>query len=193
MREITILGISGSPRKGNTEWLLNKFLEAAAARGADTRLILLRRQSIRLCRGCLACEAGGAGRQGICRTRDDMQELYPALLDASGIVFGTPVYFSMLSGLLKNFMDRTCPIWPSLEGKPVAGIAVAEEGIGSAIRNLRTYADLCKMPWVGSLTALAKGPADVSKHAGIPPRLRRLAEKLVTAAGQQHASCGQGG
>jgi multimeric flavodoxin WrbA len=64
----------------------------------------------------------------------------------------------LLSGLLKNFIDRTCPIWPRLGGKKMAGIAVAEEGIGQAIQNLKTYASLLNMQWVGSVTALAKDP-----------------------------------
>ena len=64
----------------------------------------------------------------------------------------------MLSGVLKNFMDRTCPTWPELEGKPVVGIAVAEEGVGKAVENLRTYCSVCGTRWVGHVTALAKTP-----------------------------------
>jgi hypothetical protein len=55
-------------------------------------------------------------------------------------------------------MDRTVPVWPKLEGIAAAGISVAEEGNGQAIQNLKTYASLCKMPWVGSVTGLAKMP-----------------------------------
>ena len=62
----------------------------------------------------------------------------------------------MLSGLLKNFMDRTCPVWTSLEGKLLVGIAVAEEGIGKAVENLKTYGSVCGMRWGGYVTALAK-------------------------------------
>jgi len=47
-----------------------------------------------------------------------MHEIYPKLVEADGLAFGTPVYFEMLSGLLKNFMDRTCPIWPRLGDTP---------------------------------------------------------------------------
>ena len=85
----------------------------------------------------------------------------------------------MLSGLLKNFLDRTCPIWPRLEGKKVAGLAVAEEGVGQAIQNFKTYASLCKMQWVGSVTALAKTPGEVARNKTLEPRLKRLAQKLL--------------
>ena len=140
-----VVGICGSPRKGNTEWMLRRFLEAAAKAGAETELILLRQKNIKGCDGCLTCEAGGRERKGLCRVRDDMQEIYPKLVEADALAFGTPVYFEMLSGLLKNFMDRTCAIWTKLEGKPVVGLAVAEEGIGKAIENLKTYSSVCGM------------------------------------------------
>ena len=140
-----VVGICGSPRKGNSEWMLRRFLEAAAKAGAETDLILLRQKNIKGCDGCLTCEAGGRERKGLCRVRDDMQEIYPKLVEADALAFGTPVYFEMLSGLLKNFMDRTCAIWTKLEGKPVVGLAVAEEGIGKAIENLKTYSSVCGM------------------------------------------------
>ena len=138
-----ILGISGSPRKGNTEWMLSKLLETAAQSGAEVELLLLRKMDVRICHGCLTCEEGGRERKGICKIKDDMTEVYPKLLAADAIVLATPGYFEMLSGLLKNFLDRTCPIWPRLEGKKVAGLAVAEESIGQAIQNFKTYASLC--------------------------------------------------
>ena len=176
-----VIGICGSPREGNTEWMLKKLLEEVAKAGAETELILLREKDIKGCDGCLSCEVGGKGRKGICRIQDDMQEIYPKLVEADGLAFGTPVYFEMLSGLLKNFMDRTCPIWPKLELKPVIGVAVAEEGIGKAVENLKTYSSVCRMRWVGCVTALAKAPGQVSKEKAVEKRLERLGRKLTGA------------
>ena len=107
-----------------------------------------------------------------------MQEIYPKLIEADGLALGTPVYFEMLSGLLKNFIDRTCPIWPRLEFKPTVGIAVAEESIGKAVDNLRTYASVCGMRWVGGVTALAKTPEQISKDMDVERRLERLGRRL---------------
>jgi multimeric flavodoxin WrbA len=131
-----------------------------------------------MCLGCLACEAGGNDRRGICKIKDDMNAIYPKLVEADCLVFGTPVYFDLLSGLLKNFMDRTCAIWPQLKGKPLVGVAVAEEGIGQAIRNMKTYASLCGMPWVGSVTGLAKNPGDIAGDKSVTSRLIKLADKI---------------
>jgi len=176
-----VVGISGSPRKGNTEWMLRRFLEEVEGSGAETELILLRTAEIRGCDGCLTCEAGDTERKGICRIHDDMQLIYPKLLKADGLVLGTPVYFELLSGLLKNFMDRTCPIWPRLQGKPVVGMAVAEGGIGKAVENLKTYSSLCGMRWFGQVTALGKTPRQVSKDAEVEERLKGLARRFTDA------------
>lgn len=78
-----VVVVSGSPRKGNTEWMLKKLLERVAENGAEVERILLRQRNIKLCRGCLACEAGGKDRPGICKIKDDMNEIYPKLLEAN--------------------------------------------------------------------------------------------------------------
>ena len=175
-----IIGICGSPRKGNTEWMLNKLLETAAENGAEVEMLLLRKMDVRMCRGCLACEEGGKERKGVCKIKDDMAAVYPKLLEADAIVLATPGYFEMLSGLLKNFIDRTCAVWPRLEGKKIAGIAVAEEGTGETMRNLKTYGRLCKMQWVGSVSTLAKTANEMAGKRGVEQRLKRLVKKLGT-------------
>jgi multimeric flavodoxin WrbA len=176
-----VIGISGSPRKGNTEFMVQTLLEKVTAMDIQTELILLRKMNIKGCTGCLTCEAGGNERKGICRIKDDMEEIYPKLLKVDGLVMGTPVYFEMVSGLLKNFMDRTCPIWTKLSGKPVIGVAVAEEGIGKAIDNLKTYVNLCDMVWIGSVTALAKTSGQVAGDKAVKTRLNNLSLKFVNA------------
>ena len=105
-----IIAVCGSPRRGNTEWMLERVLEGASQNGAATELLLLRELDVKMCDGCLSCEVGEENRKGICEVKDDMQSVLPKLLEADVIVLGTPGYFEMLSGLLKNFMDRTCPI-----------------------------------------------------------------------------------
>jgi multimeric flavodoxin WrbA len=173
-----ILGICGSPRKGNSEWMLSKVMESAGQNGAEVETLLLRRLDIQQCRGCLACEVREEG-QGRCRIKDDMAEINRKAVAADVIVMATPAYFELLSGLLKNFIDRTCPIWPRLAGKRMAGLAVAEEGTGQAIHNLRTYASLCKMQWIGSVSTLAKTPGEAAKKPGLEARLRRLGLRLT--------------
>jgi multimeric flavodoxin WrbA len=174
-----IIGICGSPRRGNTEWLLEKLMTALEEGGAETETLLLRKIEVKMCRGCLACEKGGKMRKGDCVIKDDMAAVYPKLLAADVIVLATPCYMGMLSGLLKNFMDRTCAVWPRMEGKRLAGLAVAEETTGQVIQNLKYYGKLLKMEWVGSVFTFAKLPGDAAKKPGVEGRIKRLAQKIM--------------
>ncbi|MBN1856750.1 MAG: flavodoxin family protein [Dehalococcoidia bacterium] len=176
-----VLGICGSPRKGNTEWMLGRVLESAKAEGADVELLLLRNKDIELCKGCMTCEAAGSGNPGVCVIKDDMEPILRDMLAADAFVFGTPVYFYMLSGLLKNFMDRTIPVWPMLKGKRAAGVAVAADTLALAIDNIRTYSDLLQLEWVGEVAAIARDPGEVAKNDEVAA--------MLTALGRDLAAC----
>ena len=101
-----ILGIVGSSRDGgNTEILITEALIAAKESGANgTKLIKLATHIIGPCDGCGICKDTGN-----CRIDDDMQDIYPEILDADGIIIGSPVYFWNISGQTKIFIDRTYP------------------------------------------------------------------------------------
>lgn len=177
-----LMGISGSPRKGNTEWMVERVLQAARAAGADTEMVRLREQDIKPCRGCLTCEVGRDREPGVCVIKDDMAPLLSSMLAADAFVFGTPVYFYLLSAQLKSFIDRTVPIWPLLQGKKAAGVAVAEDTIGKALENIRTYTDLCKMTWVGEVSALATKPGEVASNDDVAASLTALGRRIVDAS-----------
>jgi multimeric flavodoxin WrbA len=176
---LKIIGVGGSPRKGNSEWMLTTLCQELTRLGAEVELLLLRKMDVKMCRGCLTCEKGGKERQGDCVIKDDMVDIYPKLLAADAIVLATPGYMGMLSGLLKNFLDRTCAVWPRLAGKRLAGLAVAEEDTVQTMDNLQSYGKLLKMRWVGGVKTLAKNPNDAAKIPGLERRLERLAKKIV--------------
>src|SRR5512140_757258 len=108
-----ILALGGSPRKGNSEWMLNQLAKYLSEKGAQVDVLLLRKTDIKRCVGCLKCE----DRKGRCQLDDAMNNLYPTMIQADAIVMASPVYFEMISGPLKNFIDRTCPVWTKLENK----------------------------------------------------------------------------
>jgi multimeric flavodoxin WrbA len=159
--------------------MLKKALESAAAEGAETEFVLLRSKDVRMCKGCMTCEVGNSGKPGVCVIKDEMEQVLSQMLEADAFVFGTPVYFYMLSGLLKNFMDRTIPIWPLLKGKRAAGVAVAEDTMGRAIDNIRTYSDLLQLEWGGEVIAIARDPGEVAKNEGVAEMLKGLGRRLV--------------
>lgn len=99
---IKILAIIGSPRKGgNTDILVREAGKRAEALGAEVEYVELRKLKIR---DCIACERCAETMQ--CVVKDDMQELYPKLEQAQGIILGSPTYFYSPTGLMKCFLDR---------------------------------------------------------------------------------------
>ncbi len=122
-----ILAVCGSHRKGkNTSRMLQAVLDEAAALGAETELVELMDYEIKECTSCNKC----LGRAECTITDDGMNVLYGKLLQADGIVIGSPVYFGNVSGRLKDFIDRSRPLHMvanALDGK--AGAAVVHAGL----------------------------------------------------------------
>lgn len=114
-----ILGIMGSPRRnGNTHFLLSKILEGVKAEGAEGDILFLNDLAIQECNGCHACWEGSE-----CSKDDDMNSIYPRIIESDGIVFGTPIYWYGPTALMKGFIDRfvyfNCPENRSkIRGKP---------------------------------------------------------------------------
>lgn len=104
-----VLGIVGSPRRGgNTHVLVETILESAKAAGAVTDTLLLGDVTIQECTGCHVCWQGKD-----CPRPDDMRDIYPRIIKADVLVFGTPVYWYGPTGLMKLLIDRfvyfNCP------------------------------------------------------------------------------------
>ena len=105
-----ILGIIGSPRKnGNTHVIVSRILDGARDAGATTESIFLGNLKILECNGCHACWKG----KHVCSKNDDMNNLYPKIIESDFIIFGTPVYWFGPTAIMKCFMDRfvffNCP------------------------------------------------------------------------------------
>ncbi len=97
-----VLGIVGSKRKqGNTATLVKAALEAAEIYGAETHIEYLSDYKISGCTGCEACR-----NTFKCTINDDMQNLYPHILDSDAIILGSPTYFYNITSDMKSFIER---------------------------------------------------------------------------------------
>jgi len=121
---LKVIGIICSPRKrGNTEILMTEALKGAQEFGMVTEPLSISDLEIEPCDGCFACRSSGK-----CKKNDDMQLVYPKLLEADGIIFGTPVYLWSMTGQAKILMDRTIALrspFLQLRGKVGGVITVA--------------------------------------------------------------------
>jgi multimeric flavodoxin WrbA len=104
---VTVLGISGSPhRRGNTETLLDRFLEGAKDAGAIVEKVVLKDLDYHACRGCNACH-----KNGECIVNDDAIRLFDKVLRADCVAIASPIYTMGITAELKGFIDRGQYLW----------------------------------------------------------------------------------
>ena len=98
-----IIGINGSPRgeQSQSRRLINAALTGAKEAGADTELADLCRMSFSFCRACDTCHATGQ-----CVHQDQASKLLDRLMQADGIILGSPSYFRSVTAPMKAFIDR---------------------------------------------------------------------------------------
>ncbi|MDD5186790.1 MAG: flavodoxin family protein [Methanoregula sp.] len=104
---VTVLGISGSPhRHGNTETLLDSFLDGARAAGATVEKVVLRDLDYLPCMGCNSCH-----KTGSCIVHDDAITLFDKILAADCIAVASPIYSMGITAELKGLIDRGQYLW----------------------------------------------------------------------------------
>ncbi len=100
-----VVAFNGSARKdGNTAILLKRVLKALEAEGIETELIQLAGQQIH---GCTACRTCFETKNQHCAITDDKVNVYiQKMVEADGIILGSPTYFGMMSPEMKALIDR---------------------------------------------------------------------------------------
>lgn len=176
-----ILGICSSPRlEGNTFYYLNTALSEAEKLGAEIELIKLAGKNISGCKACYSCVKAKR-----CVVEDDFQEIFDKIVDADGLLLGSPVYHSCITPQLKCVLDRTgfsgrwaknemkdtktSYVWSGsvLSGKVVAPVTVARRaGQNFAFAEILLWAAqmivLLQATLIGMLGLQAK--AELSMH-----------------------------
>jgi len=87
--------------------MVESFLKGASAAGADVENIFLAKKKIGHCLGCFSCWIKTPGE---CVIKDDMKELLQKEIASDIIIFATPLYVDNVSGIMKDFMDRSIPL-----------------------------------------------------------------------------------
>jgi multimeric flavodoxin WrbA len=179
----------GSPRKnGNSAVLAEQVAAGARAAGAAVESTYLHGMDLHPCRACDACHRDP--ERG-CVIEDDMQILYPKLVEADALVIASPVYWFTVSAQTKVFMDR----WYALE-KP-GGNALAGKQVGivltygdsdpfnsGAVNAMRTYQDGFRYigaEIVGAVYGSASEPGEISENKALMQKAYRLGQRLGAA------------
>lgn len=105
--DVNVMGISGSPhRHGNTETLLDAFLDGAAEEGAGIEKVILKKLDYSPCRGCNTCH-----KTGVCIMEDDAPPLFDRILSMDCIAVASPIYSMGITAELKGLIDRAQYLW----------------------------------------------------------------------------------
>jgi multimeric flavodoxin WrbA len=100
-----VVAFNGSPRKdGNTTILINHVFRELEKEEVETELVQLSGKEIH---GCIACYKCFENKDRRCAVKTDMaNECIEKMIEANGIILGSPVYFSDATAEMKALIDR---------------------------------------------------------------------------------------
>jgi multimeric flavodoxin WrbA len=175
-----VLLVNGSPRNNGETYHSLKIVEGVLQEaGVDTEWFYLGTEPVRGCCHCNSCE-----RTRRCVFKDDScNTLIEQMLDADGIIIGTPVYFAGPNGALCALLDRAFYAASNFgylfAGKPASAVATCwRAGATATLDRLNKYFTFSEMPVVSSNYWNMKlvGQDDYGEDI-----LKRLGENMVKA------------
>lgn len=128
-----VLIINGSYRKKNTYNLLKKIESLMV--GNEIEFCNINDFDIKPCVGCENCM-----RKGTCPINDEAKIILDKMIDADGIIIGSPIHLRQISGALKVVFDRACSWYhrSPIVGKPVFFVTTTQvTGSKNAIAYLK--------------------------------------------------------
>lgn len=182
-----VLVIMGSPRKGETYKVLQRFEEELGKiEPVEFETVMLAKVGLKDCTGCHNCITRG---QEVCHEAQKIKELQNKMLAADGVILATPVYNQHVTALMKKFLDYFTFLWhrPALFGVKVMGLASGGGMFTPVFKFLRMNATNWGARWVGelgaphyeSLTDKYKAKVDKSFRVKAREFLRAMDEKVL--------------
>ena len=181
-----VIAFNGSGRKdGNTAILLNVVLEELSKEGVETELIQLAGKAPH---GCIACYKCFENKDRKCAvTKDSLNDYLTKMIEADGILLGSPVYFADASAGIKALIER-CGMVSTANGglfKRKVGAAVAAVRRAGAIRAFDTMNHLFQhgqMIVVGSSywnVGIGRDPGAVKEDAEAIRTMQTLGQNIA--------------
>ena len=101
--------VNGSPRPNcNTAQLLDKSLDGVKSVFPESEVerINLYDFPFHGCKSCFACKRIGGKHYGRCVQNDDLKPILDDVSKADGVILGSPIYFSDVTGNMRCFLER---------------------------------------------------------------------------------------
>lgn len=165
-----VVAFNGSPHpKGNTAQAIEIVLAELRKENIETEFIQLGGQKVFGCLGCRKCAE--IKNKHCIRTDDDMNYYIDKMLEADGIIIGSPVYTSNVTSEVKALIDRCNFVAKAndfmFKGKVGAPVVVATKaGTVFAYSAINAMFGISQMITIGSIhwnLALGKMPGDIWK------------------------------
>jgi multimeric flavodoxin WrbA len=100
-----VIAFNGSPRKeGNTNSLINVVFTELQKEGIQTETVWICGGRIQGCIGCLKCVENLDKRCSV--KKDKLNDYIEKMVEADGIILGSPTYFGSVSAEMKMLIDR---------------------------------------------------------------------------------------
>lgn len=149
-----VVAFNGSPRKeGNTHTLLRRVCDRLEKHGIETEIVKIGGKPVR---GCLACGKCFETQDRECIIKNDfVNDCVAKMIEADGILLGSPTYFADMSTEMKALIDRvgyvTLANGSLLKGKVGASVASVRRG-GSihAMNSMNHFFTISQMVIPGS-------------------------------------------
>jgi len=181
-----IVAINGSPRRnGNTSVLIQEMFKIFNAEGIETELIQLGNKPVH---GCTACGKCKEMQDGKCYIKNDHLNLsIEKMIEADGIIIGSPVYFADVTPEIKALIDVAGYVTRAsghlLKRKVGAAvIAVRRGGALHAFETINNFFLINQMIVPGSSYwnfAIGRDPGDVLNDTEGMQTMRTLAENMA--------------
>ena len=144
-----VLLVNGSPHEAGCVYTaLSEIQGQLEKHGIQSEIFQIGTDPVR---GCIAC--GGCAKLGKCVFDDDVcNKLVDKMLEADGVVIGSPVYYAGANGALCAVLDRAFYVSQGRYArKPAAAVASCRRGGASAtFDRINKYFTISKMPVVAS-------------------------------------------
>ena len=175
-----VIGICGSPRDGNSEYMLRTFLKEMRDKGNQVEIILLKNENLLFCTGCQTCETTKT-----CRLTDNMNKIFSKMLNSDLIVFSFPIYFDYMPALMKNLIDRTNSRYEKLKNKKFVFLAVgalkdkeAKPGQKMVLDQMKDIIGIYGLKLEGYYFAEANKPGEIKNYSEQLEKIKEIARKI---------------
>lgn len=189
-----VVAFNGSPRReGNTKILIDTVFSVLEKEGIETEMIQLGNKIVH---GCTACGKCKENQNGKCHIKNDhLNYCIEKMIEADGIIIGSPVYFANVTTEVKALIDVAGYVTRAnghlLKRKVGTGvIAVRRGGAMPTFESINNFFLINQMIVPGSSYwnfAFGRNPGEVLEDEEGMQTIKTLAENMVWILKKLHS------